>query len=606
MKTSSLKLRTKGLLVVLALLALEVLFVGLYALLLAKAEEETAKEQRTKEIIARASDLVQALYTAGDNVAKYSFSRDLSCLSKYEKANADIPTQIAWIRKQLKSDQAQLSLLDKIEANVTSGLAMLAEMKKVSDTEAQIVAMQYGIKLRGKMQHHMEGLVKDLSEFLKTEKQIEKASPAAQRLQMERIKWLLLIGVALNIGAAVLSILFFVRSITSRLTVVADNSERLLERKTLRAPLIGEDEIARLDRAFHEMSHSLRGEEELVIASQEQLKAIIDQMPIGLMILTDDQKIEYANPTLEKLLDYKHGALVGTRLSNHFGAAAGSAGAAVLTDATPVEGVVELVARKQDQSELPVEFSVTDVSLGNMLRRLAIIIDVSAKHEVEKMRQAFVAMVSHELRTPLTSVAGFLQLLPMGVYGQIAGPAVDDAKVAEEHVEQLIMLINDLLDLEKLEAGKLEMTRTQISLEDAIDSALDSVYSLAETLHVPVLFEGCQVSLRADGDRLQQAISKMLNCLLRVSPAGDTINIVVEEAGDKTVAIMIRSAKLDLSHEKMQSMFEPFQQLDLPEAGGSLGLGLPLARAIVAQHGGACGATKGAAGGTTLWMQFPR
>lgn len=127
-------------------------------------------------------------------------------------------------------------------------------------------------------------------------------------------------------------------------------------------------------------------------------------------------------------------------------------------------GVTELLGRKKDGSEIHAEYSVVDVSLGAMSRRLAIVIDVTERHEVEKLRKAFVAMVSHDLRTPLTSVAGFLQLLPMGVYGELAAKAVGEVNLAEGQVEQLIMLINDLLDLEKLEAGKLEMSRAQVVL----------------------------------------------------------------------------------------------------------------------------------------------
>ena len=601
MNTSFSKLSIKGLLLVSALLFLELLFVGCHAWLLAKAEAESSKQERAKEIIAQANNLMQSLYEAGDNVAKYTLSHDLACQAKYETAREDVPTRIAWLKEHLVGNPTQLNLLDKIEVNVNSGLSMLADMKHASDTEAQLVAMQHALKLRTKMQAQMQGLVQDLGDFLNIEKKIESASPAAIKYQRDRIRWLLLSGLAVNIIAAVMLAQFFVRSITSRLAIVVDNSDRLRQRRILRAPLAGDDEIALLDKAFHEMSRSLRGEEALVIASEQQVRTIINEMPIGLMILAAEEIIEYANPMLEKLLDYTDGALVGTRLSSHFS----TAGLNAVSDTDTTSGVVNLVACKRDRSELHVEFSVVDVSLGKLSRRLAIVIDVNEKHEMEKMRQAFVAMVSHELRTPLTSVAGFLQLLPMGVYGQISSPAIEQTSQAEAHVDQLIMLINDLLDLEKLQAGKLKMVRSRIVLEDVIDETVDSVCSLAESLGISVLFEGCQIDVIGDGNRLQQALSKMLTCLLRLCPAGETVSIVVEGAG-KAVTTRLITNSLDIPDDQLQSIFEPFQQLDLPTTKGSLGLGLPLAQAIAVQHGGTCGATKAGNSGTSLWLQIPR
>jgi PAS domain S-box-containing protein len=601
---STSKLSFKGLFLVAILLLLELLFVGCYAWLLSRAEDESTKQQKAKAIISRTNLLLHSLYEAGTTVAKYTSSHDPTSLHNYEIARDNIPKDIAWLKEQLISDPNQLNLLKKIDDNCTVSLAVLDKMRHVSDTEPALVAMRYAIKIQAKMQARMEPLVHDFIDFLKTEKKIESEGPAAMKFQRDCLGRLLMGALAINIFAAVMLALFFVRSITSRLAVVVDNSDRLRQRSTLRSPLPGTDEIALLDRAFHEMSSSLRGEEDLIRANEEQIRAMIDQMPIGLMIIADEEKIEYANPMLEKLLDYENGALVGSRLSSHF-STSGAKGVP-LTGTTAIQGVVELIAHKKDRRELFVEFAVVDVSLSTISRRLAIVVDVSERHEVEKMRQAFVAMVSHELRTPLTSVAGFLQLLPMGVYGQIESKAINEASRAEGQVDQLIMLINELLDLEKLEAGKLEMAKAKVSLEDVIDSALDSVCSLAEMMNVAVMFEGCEVDVVADRERLRQAISKMLTCMLRLCSEGETIDVVVDSMlSDEAVTICLNTRSLAIPREKLQFIFEPFQQVELPSLSRSLGLGLTLSRAIALQHGGSCGANPAANGGTSIWLQLP-
>ncbi len=611
----SLSLRFKGLLVVLLLLAMELLFVGCHVWLLQEAELESRKQETAKEVIARATDMLQSLYDAGDSVAKYLVSHDPEGIRRYEQARQQIPDEINWIKEHIKDDKSQLALLEKIETSVTAGMNTLAEMRAITDKEAQFVAMQYAVKLRAKVQKNMEGLIHDLIDFLNTEKKIESASPKVLQTQRDMIKYLLWAGVALNIVVAFALALLFVRSITSRLTIVEDNSLRLRQRKPLRAPLSGDDEIALLDQAFHKMSHSLRGEEALVQASEEQVQTIIDQMPIGLAIIqtsnTENDKneeIEYANPTLEKMLGFKSGAMVGTKVASHF--LIPGPKPAPLQDSSLIEGIVDLIAAKKDLSQIPVEFSVTDVSLGQLTeqnKQLATVIDVTEKREIEKMKEAFLAMVSHDLRTPLTSVAGFLHMLPMGVYGELNNAIVASTKVAEDEVEHLIALINDLLDLEKLRAGQLDLRMSQFDLEDIIDSSVDALYSLADALIVSVIFEGCEGKIAADQERLQQAITKTLEGLLRLCEPGDTINISVTMVVTnlkKAYTIAFNSEKIGLQNTVLAKLFEPFQPIELPSGSISLGLRLPLAQAIVHSHGGTCGASQHS-GGLSLWLTLP-
>jgi len=381
-------------------------------------------------------------------------------------------------------------------------------------------------------------------------------------------------------------VIFFTRGVTSRLTVVEENSLRLRQRKPLRAPLSGADEIALLDQAFHHMSHTLRGEEALVLASEEQVQTIVDQMPIGIAII-DQQSIEYANPTLEQLLGIRTGKLAGSNILSHFTTVGPRP--QPFSDLS-VEGTVELAAMKNGTA-VPVEFSLVDISLGHHERRLATVIDITEKREVEKMKEAFVAMVSHDLRTPLTSVAGFLHMLPMGVYGQLAQPVIDSTRAAENQVEQLISLINDLLDLEKLRAGQLDMRMTLVDLEDVIDAAVDAVYTAADDQMISLLFEGCQAKVTGDLERLQQAVTRALEAVIKISRQGETITVAATNNPlEKTVSVFITTEHLDIPPAILPNLFEPFQPVDLPGGSISLGLGLPLTRAIIAAHGGACGA----------------
>lgn len=115
---------------------------------------------------------------------------------------------------------------------------------------------------------------------------------------------------------------------------------------------------------------------------------------------------------------------------------------------------------------------------GNRL--LVLIIDVTERHEVERMKQAFISMVSHELRSPLNSVLGFLDNLPMGIYGELNEKGQDKVKIAERSITRLIKLINDLLDLDRAETRGLSMEICDTPLQPVLQRSVEAVKSLAE------------------------------------------------------------------------------------------------------------------------------
>ncbi|MBS2005313.1 MAG: HAMP domain-containing histidine kinase [Cyanobacteria bacterium SZAS LIN-5] len=262
-------------------------------------------------------------------------------------------------------------------------------------------------------------------------------------------------------------------------------------------------------------------------------------------------------------------------------------------------------AFKSSGEEFPIEFSMSDVSLGRASRRLAMVLDVTERFEVQKMRREFVAMVSHELRTPLNSVSGFLQLLPVGVFGTLSQEAIAQAGYAEENINNLIGLITDLLDLEKMEAGKMDLASTASLLEDIIDQAINDITDAANEREISPYFEGCEVEIKGDAERLQQCITKILSFMISFTPTGAAINISAGKESNGSIKITISSRLLTIPEDLLTTIFERFQQLDLPGGRGSTGLGLPLAKTIVEQHKGSIQVTSNDNHGTTFSIHLP-
>lgn len=639
-----------------AILVLESIFFGTYFMLVQQAEDESVKQQQTKEIINRASRLLMRMYEAGDKVGKYGMLKEDdpaasdASLKAYNKARREIPKQIAWLKKNLQDQPTQLELIGKIEENINVGLELLESMRIASDTKPAWEATKFSLDQRNRLAPRIEELVRDLRDFMGQQRAVEDSLPALQREKREATKIVLFSGAVLNV-LVVLLVLAFVRIVlTKRLNILVENFDRLKDGEPLHERISGGDEIANLDAAFHKMASSLRGEEALLRSSETAVLSMISQMPAGLMILNGAGQIEFVNPTLAKQLGYEPEVLEDSDLTKLF-TAGGGANVPLykwLKDNSD-RRVVELTARKNDGSTFPVEISTADISAaglsstgfssvdvsntddtskdfsstgfsGGTEHRIAMVLDVTERHEVEKLRQAFVAMVSHELRTPLASVSMFLELLGMGVFGKDIKAVENDLAVTTRQTEQVIMLINDLLDLEKMEANKLELVKSENELEDLIDKAVEAVATAIETADILLLFEGSEEVVNVDPERIIQALMKMLTSIIQLTPPGETVSINVvppppavrhvlshAPAQPPCILIEINVPSLQIPEEQIETMFERFQQITLPSMphGTWLGLGLALSREIVQQHGGEVGLNVDSKSGSTFWLRVP-
>ncbi len=609
MKLPALKLGHQGILIVLILLGFEAVFVGMNWYLLVETEKESRREESYKEISAKSSRLLQTIFDTGDAAGKFSLHQQRADLNRYETSRAEIPEILKWLKDKLKDSPKEIEVLNLIEKDVHLGLQVLAEIKQAGEEGDEETAQRIGYFAMRKLQPRIDSLCRNQIAFQKMQHEKIAQMPAELKKRRDATKQLLVAGVGVNILGAILLGIFFIRSITSRLKVITDNSERLRRKEELHPPMKGGDEIAQLDATFHEMADSLRGEEELLRASEQQVKSMIDQMPVGLLV-TRDTGIEFANPMAQRLFKYSHGEIIEKSLGELFAASSESDTEAASSISNWLEDraldhVVELKAFKSNGEEFPVEFSMSDVSLGRASRRLAMVLDVTERFEVQKMRREFVAMVSHELRTPLNSVSGFLQLLPLGVFGKLNDEAISQVETADKNIDNLIGLINDLLDLEKMEAGKMDLSRTSSLLEDIVDQSINDISDAANEREISPYFEGCEIEIKGDADRLQQCITKVLSFMISFTPPGATINISAEKERGGSITIKISSQLLTIPEDLLETIFERFQQLDLPGGRGSTGLGLPLAKTIVEQHDGAIQIESSDSKGTTFLIHLP-
>jgi CheY-like chemotaxis protein/nitrogen-specific signal transduction histidine kinase len=232
--------------------------------------------------------------------------------------------------------------------------------------------------------------------------------------------------------------------------------------------------------------------------------------------------------------------------------------------------------------------------------------DVTERRAVERMKNEFVSIVSHELRTPLTSVRGSLGLLASGALGPLGADAQRMAEVAVSSTDRLVRLVNDLLDLERIESGKVQLTLRPVAVDKLLRDAAAAVEGMAERAGVGVRLQPVEGAVTVDADQMLQAIANLLSNAVKFSQRGQTVDVVAERNLD-SLSVRVVDRGRGIPAAMQERIFEPFQQVDTSDARerGGTGLGLPIVRSIVSRHGGEVSLESTPGVGSTFTLTVP-
>ncbi|HWA12313.1 MAG TPA: PAS domain S-box protein [Burkholderiales bacterium] len=270
---------------------------------------------------------------------------------------------------------------------------------------------------------------------------------------------------------------------------------------------------------------------------------------------------------------------------------------------------VETVYRRPDGSLMPVEVTMQLVRRpGESGTFISVARDLTERKKVEQMKNEFISTVSHELRTPVTSIRGSLGLLAGGVAGELTKQARELVDIATSNSERLILLINDILDIEKIESGKMRFNLGPVRLREVLDTALQANRGYAQRFGVELVLAGeaPDITVTADGDRLLQVLANLLSNAAKFSPAGGKVEVSAARRGDG-VRVQVRDHGSGIPADFQDKIFGKFSQADSSDTRrlGGTGLGLSIAKAIVEKHGGAIGFETAPGAGTTFHFDLP-
>jgi signal transduction histidine kinase len=230
------------------------------------------------------------------------------------------------------------------------------------------------------------------------------------------------------------------------------------------------------------------------------------------------------------------------------------------------------------------------------------------RKRLDRLKDEFVSTVSHELRTPLTSIAGSLGLLVGQWGGKLPEAAARLLVIAHNNSQRLVRLINDILDIEKMESGEVTFDMKRVEVCPLVEQTIEANRGFAEGYDVRVRLDPeCKaVDVRADHDRLAQVVTNLISNAIKFSPPGEEVVVGVETRG-KIVRISVRDHGRGVPAEFRPRIFEKFAQADATDARqkGGTGLGLSIVKRIVDRLGGEVGFADAPGGGTVFYVDLP-
>lgn len=243
---------------------------------------------------------------------------------------------------------------------------------------------------------------------------------------------------------------------------------------------------------------------------------------------------------------------------------------------------------------------------GTVIGTISIGEDITERQKVEKIKDEFIGIVSHELRTPLTAIQMSLGLLKTGIYANRPKKAQRMIEIALIDTNRLVNLVNDILDLERLESGRTVLEKTTCRAQDLMQQAVDGVRAIATQQGITLTITPTDITVLAAADPIIQTLTNLLSNAIKFSPTDSEIHLRVEHQGDQ-ILFQVSDQGRGIPGDKLETIFGRFQQVDVSDARekGGTGLGLPICRSIIDRHGGKIWAESILGQGSTFFFTLP-
>ena len=344
-----------------------------------------------------------------------------------------------------------------------------------------------------------------------------------------------------------------------------------------------------------------------------QQEVLLDAVAEGICGLDRQGKVTFANPASGRLLGAPVDALIGKPVHELLHGATGTDRAcseecplrSAATQSAGANGEENIF--RADGTCFPAEYALTPIrAQGRVSGSVLSFRDISQRYALDRMKDEFISTVSHELRTPLTSIRGALGLLSSGILGEANEKATNLLRIALTNSDRLVRLINDILDLERIQSGREPLAFRSVQLADVVTQAIEDIQPMADAAGVQLIHDSTKVEISADSDRLLQVVTNLLSNAVKFSPPNSPVSVMLRPGVTGVILSVIDHGR-GIPADKLEAIFGRFQQVDASDSRqkGGTGLGLAICRTIVLQHSGRIWAERNPVRGSTFRIFLP-
>lgn len=539
--------------------------------------------------------------------------------SQWESSHLSLENLFLSANKLLHFNDDIISLKKIIqnERQAEAFLISAISQKSLSHKTIQITS-QIDIRLQGMLSEAARMSRRSLNRLTEAEQQLE-------------FKAILLLSVYFSLF--IMTLLLIRKNIIKPIINLQTNAKQLaMGDYDSRIPVIGKDEISALAQSYNTLAseiqkkiNSLTEQSERLTESQKELllfndnlqtmveeqtsdlrnseskqRAILESMTDGVITLDNEFIIKSINPAAMDIFGYTSENIINKKLSLIISNAKSN---------VKKNGVFqEKEGHHKNGLLFPIETSINGMIINDTMMYTCIVRDITERKRVEKMKGEFVSNVSHELRTPLTSIRGALGLVTSGALDELPDKANELLTTAYNNTDRLMHLINDLLDMQKIEAGKLDFNIIQVDLEKAMEKSIIDNNSYAKQHHINIevgtLVEN--ILIKADPLRLDQIMSNLLSNAVKFSPEESSVFINTSVEGSFARISVVDTGE-GIPEEYFATIFNKFTQNDASATRqkGGTGLGLTITKQMVEAMGGSINFTSAVDKGTTFNIHLP-
>ena len=575
-----LKLRSRGILLVIFPLLCQFVFIAVLINSLRDMQSELLVQSQSRRVITAAHRFTLDLL----HIFSKAYFDETARTENNMFNQKDATDEASKLRKpfdnlirMLKEDPAQTKNSRAIEktANQLSDLHVRIQ-------QAQSEGWQHWKKVRRSFDDiiyvSIANYLDQIADLIAVEESKQSAHPAMSVEFRSNLATIFLCALILSTVITVALAIVFAMTIRNPLKHVEENSRKMSLRQSLLPKLSGVDEIAELDRTLHSVAAVF--ENELL---KEQM--LIDNAPNVVCTFNSDGKIIRLNQAVQRLLGWPFESLIQTYILD----------LVVLDDLTVAEeefrktklkgdGSFDLRLKKRNGEWADTRWECLHSPVTN--DTFAVVRDVTQEKNVERLKQDFLDMITHDLRSPLASIHGSMTLIAEGARGEIPEDMKKDVNTAIGTVDHLMSFVNDLLDFQKLKAGRMQINVERVRLDALMIESISLLEDYAKDKGVQIKLDCSGIEMDCDRTKVIQVMTNLLSNAIKFSPRSSAVEVNVAEFG-KAVTVHVLDWGPGIPEHLQTKIFEAFEQVpDSSKSNEGTGLGLAISKLIVEAHGG--------------------